>query len=199
MTTKRKPYQDPEHLRDQDPRHFMVGVPPTGVGLMFLAASVQQDKRVVSFGIPAPSALCLSIAHRAWIRSEAIAKNDIFHAPNGYFEPKDHGDLFDLFEDRLENIVFSFTAIEMFANLVLPEEYVFRATHDDRRCTEEYSREQVERSLSIEKKLDSVLPDLRGVSSPKGTSVWDRFVKLSKDPPAKPGALEREPLKAAVL
>lgn len=177
---KRKPYQDPEHLRDQDPRHFMVGVPPTGVGLMFLAASVREDDRIVSFGIPAPSALCLSIAHRAWVRSESALKDDIFHAPNGYFEPKDHAILFDIFEDRLENIVFSFTAIEMFANLILPEDYVFRASRDDRRCTEEYSRDQAERHLSIERKLDSVLPGVRGVKSPKGTSLWERFMKLNK-------------------
>lgn len=178
MSKKRKTYEDPPHLQGEDPRHYMVSVAPTGVGLMYMGASVPQGGRIVSFGIPSPAALCLSIAHRAWIRSEA--SSDLFHAPNGYFEAKDHGVLFDVFEDRLENIVFSFTAIEMFANSVLPEGYSFRAPRDDRRCTEEYSREQVERSLNIEKKLDAVLPGIRGVHSPKGTSVWDQFIKLNK-------------------
>lgn len=176
---RKEPAAESPALAGRDPRYLAIAPAVDPPVVVHVAAVVPMGDRLVMFGVPAPSALCLSIAHRAWKRSEDALRRELF-AANIQTEPKDPGAVFDVLEDRLENIVFSYTAIELFANVALPEDYTHRKERDDGRCTEEYSRAQVERSFNLKTKLDAVLPGVRGVQSPKGTLLWERLAALEK-------------------
>lgn len=77
-------------------------------------------------------------------------------------------------------VISSYSAIEAFANLTIPEGYVYRRTRAGGRCTEEYDRTQIEKYIPLFEKLDAVLPAITGASSPKGSQIWERFVRLQR-------------------
>jgi hypothetical protein len=85
---------------------------------------------------------------------------------------------FDALQELVGVVIFSYSALEAFANLCVPDGHVYRRSRQDGRCTEEYSREQIERSISLSEKLDIVLPAITKAASPKGTTLWARFVAL---------------------
>lgn len=88
--------------------------------------------------------------------------------------------LYDCQEQLLSSVIFSFTSLEAYANSLIPEDAIYRRVRSDKRCTEEYTRDQIERHLTLDEKFDQILPQLLKRPSPKGTSLWERYVRLQK-------------------
>ncbi len=86
----------------------------------------------------------------------------------------------DGLQSILASVIFSYTAIEAFANMVIPADFVYRRPRADKRCTEEYGRSQIERHLSLAEKLHEILPLLTNIPTAKGTVVWEDFVFLKR-------------------
>ena len=85
----------------------------------------------------------------------------------------------DYIENVCAAVVFAYSALEAFANESIPETYEYKAQRQDKRCLEIYSKEQVERNVSLDTKLSVILPEILSVKSPKGSSrVWDDFKQL---------------------
>jgi hypothetical protein len=89
-------------------------------------------------------------------------------------------EFYDCLQSMVAAVVFSYTAIEVFANSLIPNEYNYSSERTDKKCTECYSKEQIERYISLDSKLDKVLPEICKVQSPKGTHIWDKYLKLKK-------------------
>jgi hypothetical protein len=87
---------------------------------------------------------------------------------------------FDLLQDVIASVVFSYMAIEAFANSLIPAEFVYRRVRPDKHCTEEYNREQIERYLSLREKLHEIVPLISKRPSIKGTNLWDQFGHLER-------------------
>lgn len=87
---------------------------------------------------------------------------------------------FDALQELVTLVIFSYSSIEAFANLTIPEGYVHRRVRADGRCTEEYDRLQIERNIPLAEKLDVILPAITQANSPKGTELWRRFVYLQR-------------------
>ncbi len=78
----------------------------------------------------------------------------------------------DYYEMVIQGIIFSYTALEAFANICISEEYQFV---DEKGKT--LNRERIEyKPLGF--KLDTILKDILKTSDPHDESWWDQFEKL---------------------
>ena len=131
------------------------------------------------------TALFLNQAYIAWVESQLLLQKEQFldspsrFMPAGTIHPKDDTVFFNLLEQRMVAIVFAYTALESFANESIPDDHIFRKSRDDGKCIEEYTKEQAE-ILSLDTKLDHVLPSIFGIKSPKGTHTWNRYKLIKK-------------------
>jgi hypothetical protein len=76
------------------------------------------------------------------------------------------------------SLVFAYTSLETFANLSIPDSYVFAVQVKTRGTVEHYGKDAIERWVALRDKLDSVLPDIYRTSKPSMQPFWGLFVKL---------------------
>ncbi len=153
-----------------------------------LAGFVQYGKSRLLARIPVPSAsaIYVSLARKAaelganFINQEFSRNLEPLPDGNTQYSPNAEKDLFDALENMIVCIVFSYTAIEVFANQTIPDDFQFKQERSDGKCKEIYSKEQIERSISLDTKLDVILPGIFSVPSPKGKGVWNDYVWLKR-------------------
>ena len=155
-------------------------------GAVIAAGMTQYDaKRVLSFPLPNVTAMCLDVAYTTWVESQYFLRDEKFlefpkpHTPETTIRLTEDEIVFDLLQKRMIAIVFAYTALESFANESIPDHFIFRSKRRDKKCTEEYTKEQAER-LSLDVKLDEVLPIIFHLRSPKGDRIWNRYLFLKK-------------------
>jgi hypothetical protein len=160
--------------RDATGREFAPGTPVVLVNPMSFSGGMLWGP------VASPPALLLSIASRlgAWA-DESIArlgKLGVNQRSNEWniFEA-DEGAFFDALEDLIGCVVFSHTAIEAFANSLIPDDFTLEVERSDGRCIEVYTKDQIERHVSLDTKLDRVLPEVCHVKSPKGRKIWEDY------------------------
>ncbi len=141
---------------------------------------------VLSIPVPDPAAVYLSLARAAMKNGLAYVESELpnqiltVNAESRLANDSEQG-FFDCLQSIVSGVVFSYTAIEAFANSVIPDDFVFVKPRQDKRCTEHYTKEQIERHVSLDVKLDEVLPKiLMGAKSPKGGKAWSDYTKLQK-------------------
>lgn len=142
---------------------------------------VKLDNTQLAMPFPSAPALFLSLSWEEYQKAQHhLNKLEIAALPKAGVRSSDEGELFSGFECLMASIVFAHSAIECYANEVIPEDYVYKARRKDSRCTELYNKEQVERSLSLDVKLDEILPEVLGTNSPKGSTLWQRYITLKR-------------------
>lgn len=149
-------------------------------GTKFTIVSVIQlsKKKNVTVPIPNATASCLNISKRTWDEARAIRKNsNLDRSIKKEVSFKCDEDALNYLESMMQSIVFAFTALEAFVNELIPSEYQYEKK--SRRSTETFSKEEIERWISIDEKLGTILPTILSVPSPKGKhKSWEGFVKL---------------------
>lgn len=165
-----------ELLKKEDWRFHAIDAVGTGLGM--LATTEKLSKRHLSFGLPSAPALYLSLARSAHAQRMAIDVDACFVAhpkPQGTW-PEDHRPLFDFFEAFIAEVIFSFTAIEAFANESIPANfsYAWKNTKE----TKLIARAEIERYVQLDEKLKQVLPQAHNIKSPSGTKAWQGFKEL---------------------
>lgn len=147
--------------------------------LVCAATRVTVDKREISIPVPSHAALCLNVANRAHLRAQKLWKPEmIISNSTGFTVENDLPALYDLFEEIILNVVFSYTALEAFSNTVIPDGFVFTRLRDDKKCEETFKKVQIERHLSLDIKLSEVLPSITGKAFRKGSDLWTEYAKL---------------------
>jgi hypothetical protein len=148
--------------------------------------SVKYDhNHILQFALPNMTALFINQAYISWVESQVLLQKEQFlDSPSkamqsGTIRPKDDNIFFNLLEQRIIAIVFAYTALESFANESIPDDHIFRKKRGDGKFTEEYTKEQTE-VLSLDTKLDYVLPPIFNVKSPKGTHIWTSYNLIKK-------------------
>ena len=165
-----------DNLPNEDPRYYTIE--QYGTGSISHATTQMYSGTHASFGLPSTTALFLNLSHKAWFQGKEMLDADLFINTDQGLQSEDHAPLFNLFELRISNIVFAFSALEAFANQSVPENYQFNRLRSDGRCEEVYNRNQIERYLNLDTKLDKVLPTIFSVASPKGGPLWNRYTDL---------------------
>jgi len=139
---------------------------------------------LLSFTTPSSIALALNIAERAANTAVGL-RVKIAHQELLADGAKAFGvtsetlpALFDFLEHSMIAVVFSYQAIEAFANHVIARELNQPTEVIRKKKKEILTPEQLERQLRTGEKLCEVLPLIRSVKSPKGTALWERFKQL---------------------
>lgn len=153
--------------------------------VVLLVANTKFNGKNLNFGLPNVSALFLDFSNKLWTETEEYLNNEKnFLTPISKFAPPNSlsvhkkEELFDILEKRMGAIVFAYTALESFANHSIPEDFIFRQDRADRKYVEEYNREQIENYISLDIKLDKILPQIFNVKSPKGKYLWNQYIDL---------------------
>jgi len=166
-----------ELLSRRDGRYYAIG--KFNTSLAFLGKAEKLGKRgQVDFGLPSSPALFLSAARRAFLQIRDIDPMLMFYMWKNGSLPINHSKLFDYFEVFATHVVFSFTALEAFANEAIPTDFEYRSEKKDKPIV--MKKADIERSISLDEKLHSVLPKALGIATPKGKRLWQQY-KLLKD------------------
>jgi hypothetical protein len=170
-----------ELLEKEDPRFFAIDKLGTGLAMISTTEKVAGD--IVSFALPSSASMFLSSALNFQKEVSKINIDDCFDkhpAPQGTW-PEDHTKLFNFFELMIGQIIFSFTALETFSNIMIPEGYIFQRNRIDPKSNKEYDKDKTERLISLDVKLDMILPEVLAVTSPStNTELWDKFLHLKQ-------------------
>ncbi len=152
-----------------------------------VAETMSSQHGPVMIPVVSPYSLALSIAIRASHAAQAIWRRVKFeHLPStGKFKFIQQGNspsLFDYFEQSMISATFSFQALEAFANQVMEDRLGGGQTYTvtRKKGPQTLDSASLQRELSTEEKLATVLPDLFKVISPKGKKIWQRFVGLKR-------------------
>lgn len=172
MTTDRQK----KLLAAEDWRLHAVG--PVGTGLGMLATSEKHEKKIVNFALPSAPALFLGLARDAHVRRQQLKYSNLFDRNEQGIWPENHTNLFNYFQDFALEVIFSHTALESFANEVLPVDAMYSFKRSKTNTTFEFVREEIERQVSLDEKLSQVLPKLFGLKSPKGLKPWEEYKNL---------------------
>ncbi len=167
-------------LEKEDPRFFAIDKFDTG--LASIATSERIGSEVFGFGLPSSSGLFLNVALNCKKQIDKIEIEECFDRhpyPQGTY-PENHRMLFDFFELMISQIIFSYSAIEAFANISIPKDFIYRTKRGDKKFIEEYDKDQVERNVSLDNKLDKILPIVFKVKTPTGTKHWDNYQNIKK-------------------
>lgn len=136
----------------------------------------------VNFYTPNNVSLFLSSAKKELAKSNSIYKslfgkiNKSKHK-NFKISEKDLPRLYNYFESVQMAIVSMYTAIESFANICIPHDYVYEK-NNSKGVKESYSKELIERYIATSEKIDRILPVILNCDSPKGTKLWQNFKEL---------------------
>ncbi|MDD5251622.1 MAG: SEC-C metal-binding domain-containing protein [Patescibacteria group bacterium] len=142
---------------------------------------IKMGDKIIGFGAVSAPALFLSLSKKAHLSAVSLLNNpNLVAEREGAPSFAEAGLLFDFFEQMMAAVVFSYTSIESFTNIAVPEGFLHEEIRTDGRCTERYDKSQIERNLKLSRKLELLpnwLEDGAG-ACPKGTLLWDRFKKL---------------------
>ena len=138
-------------------------------------------KKSLTIAVPNATALFLNASARSWNEATEIRKrNGIDSVVKRNREFSGQTKAFNYLERVIESIIMAFSGLEAFVNEMIPDDYRYETHRRSERILEIMDKEQIERHLSISKKLELVLPDALKTKSPKGRYFWGDFVKLRK-------------------
>jgi hypothetical protein len=81
-------------------------------------------------------------------------------------------------EDMAAAVVFAVTALEAFANEMIPENHIWTKPANGKRRQKRYDKGEIERSLPLDTKLGDILPAVLASGSPRGTEIWECYLAL---------------------
>jgi hypothetical protein len=125
--------------------------------------------------IPSASALFLNLSRNFHLQAADSMRECLAH--KGNHAPLPDEPVYAFFEKIMGSVVFACAALEAFVNESVPDTYVY-VDASDKRFTTHYSKEQIERQLSLKVKLSAVLPAALNISLNKGGKLWNSAVKL---------------------
>ncbi|MCB2427690.1 hypothetical protein [Methylophaga pinxianii] len=154
---------------------------PKGSRLTVVTVAKLNSKKQITIPVPNGSAILLSASQKSHSRAKELrAKSKIDSSIKKEVEFLTEGDAFDFLEDTIQSIILALAAIEAFANEVIPDNFEYAHFRKSKIILETANKQQIERYISLEEKLDQVLPEVLGVKSLKNHRSWSEFKKLKK-------------------
>jgi hypothetical protein len=86
----------------------------------------------------------------------------------------------DYIEHVQTAVVFAYTALETFANLSIPEGYVYQTANKSKGIIESYDKEAIERWLSLKLKVQYILREIYRTGKVEGQKWWGHFSNLER-------------------
>lgn len=169
---------DDEFLTKHDGRYFGIRKLNTELAILVKAEKFGKSGEV-NFGLPSSPALFLNVARRSYLQIKDIDLAQMFYKWQNARIPVNHSKLFDYFELFVLHVVFSFTALEAFANEVIPQDFEYEV--DSKKGGKTLLKKlDIERNVNLDEKFHSILPKALGVRSPKGKKLWQDYKLLKR-------------------
>ncbi|MPR34435.1 hypothetical protein [Salmonirosea aquatica] len=162
----------------EDPRVLVANAYTKNSAIAYTKEKVGDD--TLNFILPSSPAIFLNLALQAREQVVEVCKDELFMKVSDYKWQKNSRVLIDFFEIMMTQIIFSYSAIEAFANTSIPEDFIYHPKKKDNRFTESYKKEQTERYISLNEKLKDVLPNIFKVDSPTKLKEWNGYDTLQK-------------------
>ncbi|MEJ6079881.1 hypothetical protein MT391_15295 [Vibrio sp. 1-Bac 57] len=157
---------------------------------LFQSCLVQtEDNLNIGFTLPSSTAMALNIAINAALNAERckakIEYSKVLTPQGDGLAVKHENDdaLFDYFEQCMIAVTFAFQAVEVFCNHTIARELNEAIEVKRRKKRVTLSPLELERQLSTEEKISIILPQIKGVPTPKGKKPWEAFknLKVARD------------------
>ena len=137
----------------------------------------------IAFVTPSPVALALNVAivsaKEASLLRDSLHPEPASDAAENIWIPASQVDaLFRFFEQSMIAATFSFQSIEAFANQLIDQGLTGSLRLQWKNGPVDLTPTEVERRCSTPEKIGVVLPEITKAASPKGTHLWEQFVKL---------------------
>jgi len=136
----------------------------------------------VTVSLPNATALFFNIAHRSYVQAREIADRHDLHKSSRRKRKAtmpEH-DAFAYFELMLESVVAAHTAIEAYANEMVPADFKYEYRKPGAKIIQMLAKSEIERQISLCEKLASVLPIAHAVAKPTNTRGWSDYKALKK-------------------
>ncbi|MFA5838203.1 MAG: hypothetical protein WC837_14755 [Bellilinea sp.] len=143
-----------------------------------LTTHIKHGRKIISIGDPSASALFLSQSYKSYTQAIQIHPF-INELPTGE-ENKVSAIVYDYLECIMTAVIFAYSSVEAFANEEIPEDLLHEAQRRQSGILVAYQKNSVERYVSLDEKLSTILPKAKGKPSPKGLNVWTEFVTLRR-------------------
>ncbi len=158
--------------------------PYTGVlhkkGVIVENVNLLKIKRIVlNMPIPNPTAMFLNLAFNNLEKANnnlSFLRKDLNKIDLRQLDKE----LFDGIEYYISSIIFSYTALESFANEIIPDNYEYKIERQDKKCTEIYNKEQIERNLSLKIKIGDILPKILNIDFDKSGKLWNKYYLMEE-------------------
>jgi hypothetical protein len=134
---------------------------------------VEKDGGIIAVGLPNASALYLDYAYRLHGQAIDLYREAEEKVSKSYVPDKL---AFAFFQKIMGAIVFSFSAIETFANAEIPDDHMHF-----RKWREIYiarSKTTIERWEPLDAKLGEIIPEILKIPSPKSTKTWQDYTRV---------------------
>jgi hypothetical protein len=86
----------------------------------------------------------------------------------------------DYIEHVQTSVVFAYTALETFANLSIPEGYLYHTENKSKGVRETYDKDAIERWLSLKVKVQHILREIYGAEKAERQKWWGHFSNLER-------------------
>ncbi|MFA6525382.1 MAG: hypothetical protein WCT33_03925 [Patescibacteria group bacterium] len=153
-----------------------------------LVSDLHYSNKILSIPVPNMVSLFLDFSYNLWEDSQNIIESERFTVEKeDRLSVEDKNNLFNFLEKRMGSIVFSYTALESFANEIIPENYKIPGTNlksiPNSLKSDFLDKNIAERNVNLGEKLDIILPNVLKIDSPKGTKVWQDYktIKVLRD------------------
>ena len=135
---------------------------------------IDPKKTNITVVVPNGTAILLSASRKAWQQAEQVRAESKIDKTGRFLSEKDS---IECQENVTVAVITAFAGIEAFINEMIPEGFSFEDKTD--RIIVHKSKTQIEKEMSVSKKLAEVLPTILRTSSPKGIEpFWSKFKKL---------------------
>ncbi len=153
----------------------------------FLSRSIEEvniKRNTVRFITPSMVALQINIANEALREVKSLdnkiqnlySKQNIDDGSLNNLLIEHTLEIYNFIEHTQKAIIFSFTALETFINLSIPNDFIWQKTTSKK--TEVYNKEQIERYVSWKEKIDLVVTYIYEVPQIKKMSFWSDLTEL---------------------
>lgn len=166
--------------------HDPMGAKPGDLIVTITETKTSEDG-LVAFPVVSPYRLALSIAIRASSDAKRLRKEVRFNQPPRGMKAKTIDfmtvtPLYDYFEQCMIAATFSYQALETYANHIIEQTLSNGRTMtlQRRKGPESYNAEALQREVSTEDKIATVLPDLLSLPLNKSSKLWQEFTILRR-------------------
>ena len=139
--------------------------------------TLEGSRRHYTMNRPNDIAIYQSIANKALQRAQDKFKEiHSTHIAELILPETQVSEFFDYFEEIIQAVIMAYTTVECLANTCIPSGHEHTIVEQGVKTI--YSKESIERKLSLRDKLKSVIPPIVSVSTPVNEKWWSSFIEL---------------------